>query len=36
MALGGTQAEPHEIFGGSLRDLIPDEHVLARVRKSSI
>lgn len=29
--LGGTRAEQYEFFVGSLRDLIPDEHVLARV-----
>ena len=29
--LGGTRTEQYEFFVGSLRDLIPDEHVLARV-----
>ena len=29
--LGGTRGEQYEFFVGSLRDLIPDEHVLARV-----
>jgi transposase len=31
--LGGTRGEQYEFFVGSLRDLIPDEHVLARVHR---
>ena len=31
--LGGTRTEQYEFFAGSLRELIPDEHVLARVAR---
>lgn len=31
--LGGARTEQYEFFAGSLRDLIPDEHVLARVAR---
>ena len=33
--LGGARGEQYEIFAGSLRDLIPDEHILARVDRAS-